>query len=227
MLNKKGLFLPVLAILTISLLLFALFMTVTNKNKPRTEYIGEIQGKVIETYQNAEKNLLYSDLVAKKAINNTIIFFEKGVSKDFEKNFSLATKEFIKQYGINITYNLLFEDNSIIGIAQNKSVLNKTAFNNNELKYSIGYEFNSSFKEYISPNFDNYITSLKDIDNLLECLQTKDSSIDNNIKSCKFDREYKLEGNLLILEIPDKDWPMKVSVDLLGKEIAKEFGKSV
>ena len=60
--------------------------------------------------------------------------------------------------------------------------------------------------------------------NLLECLEDKDSTTDNDIKSCDFTEVYTREDNILTFEIGG----MKIVVDLSGgKGVATEFGEDV
>lgn len=244
--NKKGVFfLPFLTLALIACLLFAYYTLILhNENNPDSE-IGDKQYLLYEYYGKAENYLFFIDVSAKYSIEKAIDDLNKNggfseddvwrighspdVKEEFKKSFNKYFNEYMdlslneksaeqrrtlyKQNKNN--YDLNFESNILFGKSNKKIVFALSDFN---------YSINSSFKQKFNYDFTKYDFIKKEIEDLLRCLENKETITDNLIKECKFNRIYNLNNNILTYNVDD----IKLKIELgKNKGVAStEWGTS-
>lgn len=136
--NKKG-----VAILILSAvgLFVAIILFYSHANLPGSQekYLGEAEIVVFNTYISAEKELLYIDLMAEYALQDSQ-YSQGELLKNFKKNFATRLNKFNNVYGRNLVmsdYEFKLSDDSIIGISSKQ--LNLSTSN-------IEYKFKPNFR---------------------------------------------------------------------------------
>ena len=246
--NKKGIFLPFVVIITLIILLYAYYSLILyNTNKPDSE-IGVNQYMIYDYYGKAENYLFYIDISAKYSIEKSIDDLNKNggfseadlwkvghspdVKKEFEKSFNKYFNEYMDLnldeksaeqrrtlYNQNKNnYNLIFEGDILFGKAKNKIVFALSDFS---------YAVNPSFKQKLNYDFTKFDLIKKEIEDLLRCLEHEQMITDKLIKEkCKFNRERQiLENNILSYQINNIN--LKVELGKNKGVASKEWGTSL
>lgn len=243
--NKRGIFLPFLAIITIIVLLFAYYSLVLYSDRPSGE-LGTNQYMLYDYYGKAERYLFYIDVSAKYSIEKSIEdlnqnggfseedTWKNGYSPDVKKEFKKSFNKYFNEYmELNLNgksaeqrktfykqnkdnYDLVFENNILFGKSKRKITFALSDFS---------YSINSNFKQKLDYDFTRYDLIKKEIEDLLRCLENKQTITDKLIKEeCKFNRVYELKDNILSYKIDDIN--LKVEFGK-SKGITSDWGKVI
>lgn len=178
------------AILIMLVIMPMLFVKMDAKKSQFTKTLGKIQIDLLQTYQDAQKDMFYIDQSAKYAAYESIFdlaenggftalgskcrdylrynVWKKGCYPDYKKNFnayfSLNLNPYLSAAEIKqIDYNLFLEKDKIIG----------TAVNNLFYEFDNGnYSVNPSFSLSIGYDVDDYLELRSDAEKLI--IQCKD-----------------------------------------------------
>ncbi len=102
-------------------------------------YLGEAEVEIFNTYFEAEKELLYIDIMAGYALNEVEPLSE-NLLKEFKANFAHRLNDFNEAYGRNLTmddYEFTLEEDSITGISKREFYMNSE---------NVEYKFKPNFK---------------------------------------------------------------------------------
>ena len=200
--NKKGIFMPILAIATLFLLTYATYIYIVKDpgiNKAYT--IGDNQIALSNAYKDSENDLFYNEQAVKYAImqaseefsNNggvnsnckgRWIFEDQNCNPNLEGNFKEILKDKLKIY--NLELENLGINNNILNIK-----LKDKIYHNNLKNFEFNYTVKQEFKQDSTINF-NKLNKIKE--ELDKC--------DRTIETIKCTQEKStLSGNLISFSI--------------------------
>ena len=201
--NKKGIFMPTLALATMFLLTYAFFVFIVKD--PSLSYylnLGNNQISLTTAFKDAEAQLFYNELAVKYSLyraqeefsnnggvnvicNGRWIFNDEKCNPDLEENFKLILKERLKEYNLELS-ELKIEDNKI------KVKLNNLNYYYNFANFKYKYDVKQEFNYDSAVNF-NKLNKIKN--ELNNCLKTG-----SKINACANENNVKI-GNIIYFAI--------------------------
>ncbi|MBI2110230.1 hypothetical protein HYT51_00415 [Candidatus Woesearchaeota archaeon] len=214
--NKKGIFIVGLAVITLFIVGIALFVFYTSEKKSDRAVFGEIQLDVIETYNAGERALFYLDRSAKYAADESLNQFYQESECGKYQEYSLwkygskdCFPDFAKLYNISFNKNLdafLSSYSEAKFPISNYEVSIENGFVNGKAIEKI--EINKNNVAYqISPDFK--VKADFDLDSFIE-VSEKAKGISNECRdnfNCWKSKiepswEIKEEGKIFMLSVP-------------------------